>query len=71
MKPRLPPKLLLADMRRAGIEVPAGGEYLGARIEGSVRVLLWRLGDGGVTEQRVYIYNAGVEQRRKGLRLVR
>lgn len=75
MKPRLPPILILADMRRAGLTAPDGpdgaAEYLGHRIEGGARILIWRVGEWAYVEQRVPIFNVNVAARRRALRIVR
>lgn len=46
-------------------------EWLGSRLDGGSRVLVWRLEDGTVTEQRVPIRNVTVEARRRAFRIVR
>jgi hypothetical protein len=58
-------------MRRAGIVAQAGAEYVGARLEGGSRILLWRLADGTVTEQRCPVFNLKVAARRRGIRIMR
>lgn len=63
--------MVLADMRRAGIEPPDEGEYLGSRIEDGARIVVWRVGEWGIVEKRVPIYNVNVEARRRGFRIVK
>lgn len=71
MNRRAPPVMVLADMRRAGIEPPDEGEYLGSRIEDGARIVVWRVGEWGIVEKRVPIYNVNVEARRRGFRIVK
>lgn len=63
--------MVLADMRRAGIEPPDDGEFLGTRLEDGARVVVWRVGEHAIVEKRVPIYNVNVAARRRGLRIVK
>lgn len=63
--------MVLADMRRAGIDPPDEGEYLGSRLEDGARIVVWRVGEWGIVEKRVPIYNVGVAARRRAFRIVK
>lgn len=71
MNLRRPPIGIQADMMRNGLKAPAGAEYLGARVDGGSRVLLWQLEDRNVIEQRCPIVNLTVLKRRGRLRIVK
>jgi hypothetical protein len=58
-------------MRRAGIDQPDEGEYLGTRFEEGARIVVWRVGEHAIVEKRVPVYNAKVAERRRGFRVVR
>jgi hypothetical protein len=67
--------MVLADMRRAGLVAPDGpngvAEYLGSRIDGGARILIWRVGEWAYVEQRVPIFNVGVTARRRAFHVVK
>ena len=71
MTRRSPPILVLADIRRAGIEPPDEGEYLGTRFEDGARIVVWRVGEHAIVEKRVPVYNVKVAERRRGFGIVR
>jgi hypothetical protein len=71
VKRRAPPLIVLADMRRAGIEPPDEGEFLGTRLEDGGRIVVWRVGEHAIVEKRVPLYNVGVAARRRAFRIVK
>jgi len=58
-------------MRRAGIDPPDEGEYLGTRFEDGARIVVWRVGEHAIVEKRVPVYNVKVAARRRAFRVVR
>jgi hypothetical protein len=69
------PSGILADIAlyraRTGRElepVPPGSEWLGSRLDGADRVLVWRAPDGAVVEQRLPLLNLKDRERARRAR---
>jgi hypothetical protein len=62
--------MVLADMARAGISPPADGDFLGTRLEGGARIVVYRVG-ADVVELRVPVFNLGVAARRRAFHVVK
>lgn len=72
MNRRAPPIRVLADMARAGIVPPLDADFLGTRITGGDRIVVYQRADGGdVIEVRCSLYNVNVAARRRSFRVLR
>lgn len=58
-------------MKHFGVTAPDGAEYLGSRRGEGGRILIWRLDDGTVTEQRCPVFNLTPGAKRRAFRIVR
>jgi hypothetical protein len=69
---RSPPIRVLADMARAGVTPPLDADFLGTRLSGGDRIVVYRRGEGGeVIELRCPLWNVNVAARRRSLKLVK